>query len=174
MSDQTTPETTSSSGKPRRPWRRGMIATLVGLVAAGAAATACAHGPGGWGGSRGWHGDADPERRAESMAKRWLRGVDATEAQQKKVAEIMAATMKDLRPLREQQRAARTEVVAILSKPQIDRSALEAARAQGVKLAEDFSRRITQSLADVAEVLTPEQRVKLAERFDRRRGERRG
>jgi Spy/CpxP family protein refolding chaperone len=149
-----------------------VIATLVGLLAAGSAATACAHG--GWGGGRGWHGEADPERRAESMTKRWLRGVDATEAQEKKIAEIMTATMKDLRPLREQQRAARKEVVAILSKPQIDRSALEAARAQGVKLAEEFSRRITQSLGDAAEVLTPEQRTKLAERFERRRGQRRG
>jgi Spy/CpxP family protein refolding chaperone len=146
-----------------------VIATLVGLLAAGSAATACAHG--GWG---GWRGDADPERRAESIAKRWLRGVDASEAQRTKVAEIMATTMKDLRPLREQQRAARKQVVDILSKPQIDRAALEAARAQGLKLAEDFSRRITQSLADAAEVLTPEQRAKLAERFERRRGHRRG
>jgi Spy/CpxP family protein refolding chaperone len=151
-----------------------VIATLAGLLAAGSAATAFAHGPGGWGGGRGWHGDADPAPRAESMSKRWLRGVDATEAQQKKVAEIMTATMKDLAPLREQQRAARKQVVEILSKPQIDRAALEAARAQGVKLAEDFSRRITQSLADAAEVLTPEQRVKLAERFERRRGRHRG
>ena len=167
MDDRSNP----SPDEPRRPWRRGVIATLVGLLAAGSAATACAQG--GWGGGRGWHGDADPERRAESMTKRWLRGVDATEAQQKKIAEIMTATVKDLRPLREQQRTARKEVVAILSKPQIDRAALEAARAQGVKLAEDFSRRITQSLADAAEVLTPEQRAKLAERMQQQRHGRR-
>jgi protein CpxP len=170
------PETTPSR-EASRPWRRAAVATLIGGLAVGMSATAFAHGPGGWGGGRGSAGAADPQtmqHRAESMAKRWLRGVDATEAQQKKVAEIMTATMTELRPLREQQRAARKQVVEILSQPQIDRAALEAARAQGIRLAEDFSRRITQSLADAAEVLTPEQRAKLAERFERRQGRRQG
>ena len=39
-------------------------------------------------------------------------------------------------------------------------------------LADQASRRVTQALADVAEVLTPEQRVKLKERLDKRMGRR--
>jgi len=182
VSDQTNPETTPSSDRPRRPWRRAAIATLIGGLAAGIGAAAIAHGGpggwhGGWGGGRGWHGEMDPQamqRRAEAMVKWWLADVDATEAQQQKVAEIMITTMKDLAPLREQHRAARRQVVEILAKPQIDRAALEALRAQELKLAEDFSQRITRSLADAAEVLTPEQRAKLAARIERRHGPRRG
>ena len=35
-------------------------------------------------------------------------------------------------------------------------------------MADDASRRLTKALADVAEVLTPEQRVQLKERIERR------
>ncbi len=183
MNDQLTPKTTHSSDQPRRPWRRRLVlATLVGGLAAGIGATALAHGGpggwhGGWGGGRGWHGEMDPQamqRRAEAMVKWWLADVDATDAQQKQVAEIMTTTMRELAPLREKHRAARKQVVEILSKPQIDRAALESIRAEELQLAETFSRRITQSLADAAEVLTPDQRAKLAERMERRHGPRRG
>jgi Spy/CpxP family protein refolding chaperone len=177
VNDQIKPDATPSSQTTRRPWRRLAIASLIGTLAAGlGAGPAHAHGgPGGWG---GWHrgfDDADPQamqRRAEASVRWMLADIDATEAQQKKIAEIMTASMKDLRPLREQARDARRQALEILSKPQIDRGALETLRAQQAQLVDQISRRITQSLADAAEVLTPDQRAKLAERMERRRGHR--
>jgi periplasmic protein CpxP/Spy len=179
VNTQSKPDATTPPHPTRRPWHRLAIASLIGSLAAGLGA-GLAHAHGGSGGWGGWHRGADGadpqamERRAEARVKRMLSGIDATEAQQKKIAELMTAAMTELRPLREQAREARREAMAILSKPQIDRAALEALRAKQTQAMDQISRRMTQSLADAAEVLTPEQRAKLAERMEKRRGHRHG
>jgi Spy/CpxP family protein refolding chaperone len=119
----------------------------------------------------------DPEsmqRRAEAMVKFWLADVDATEAQEKQIAGIMTTTMRELAPLREKHHEARKQAMEALSRPQVDRGALETIRAQEIALADQVSRRITQSLADAADVLTPPQRAKLAEKMQQRRHRHRG
>jgi Spy/CpxP family protein refolding chaperone len=82
------------------------------------------------------------------------------------------AAARDLLPVRNQMREARRQAVTLLSQPTIDRSALEALRASQLQLAEQASRRLTQALADAAEVLTPDQRKQLAEHAARWRGHR--
>lgn len=171
MNHRTQPDGTAP--KTRRPWRPLAIASLLaGLGASLCGGLAHAHGPGGWG---GWHrgvDDSDPQamqRRAEARVKWMLADIDATEAQQKKIADIMVMLTRELRPLREQAHEARKQLMEILSKPQIDRGALEALRAKQAQTIDQISRRITQSLADAAEVLTPDQRAKLAERIEQRR-----
>jgi len=179
VNDQIKPDATPPSHKTRRPWRRLAIASLIGSLAAGlGAGLAHAHGgPGGWG---GWHRGADSsdpqamQRRAEASVRWMLADIDASEEQQKKIAEIMTTAMRELHPLREQGREARRQAMEILSKPQVDRAALEALRAKQAQAIDQISRRITQSLADAAEVLTPDQRAKLAERMEKRRGHRHG
>ena len=86
----------------------------------------------------------------------------------------MTTTMRDMRPLREQHRQARKQVMEMLSKPQIDRTALEAVRTKEIQVADQLSKRLTQSMADAAEVLTPDQRAKLAEKMAQHRGRHRG
>ena len=87
-------------------------------------------------------------------------------------AAIVEATRKEMAPLREKHREARRAVMDLLAKPTVDRAAIEAIRAQEIQSADAMSRRFVQSLADVAEVLTPEQRAQLAEKMKQRRGHR--
>ena len=154
----------------RRGWRvAGVGALLAGALAVGA----CSHGP-----HRGWHdGPAssamDPERAArftERMADRIVDAVDGTPEQKQRIQAIASAAMTDLAPLRDRTREARRQSVKLLSAATIDRAAIEALRAEQLALADGASRRVVQALADTAEVLTPEQRTKLAERMQRRAG----
>lgn len=158
-------------------WRRFTIAGLIATLFAGAGAAAFAHGgPGGWHGRHGWHANADPatmQKRTEGMVRMMLADVNATPEQEQRIAQIVNATMIELRPLREQHMAARKEALDLLAQPAIDRQALETIRARELAAADQVSRRITQSIADAAEVLNPEQRAKLAERM-RSRFERHG
>jgi Spy/CpxP family protein refolding chaperone len=165
----------------RRPWRRIAIAALVGSLGAGIGMQAFAHG-GGFGGGfgpGGWHmdrgGQTDPEavkRRTDASVRWMLADVNATDAQREKIAAIVEATRKEMAPLREKHREARRAVMELLAKPNVDRAAIEAIRAQEIQSADAMSRRFVQSLADVAEVLTPEQRAQHAEKMKSRRGHR--
>jgi Spy/CpxP family protein refolding chaperone len=161
-------------------WRRITLAALIGSLTAGIGATAFAHGgPSGGFGPRGWHmgpaGQMDPEamkRRIDASVRWMLADINATEAQRTQIAGIVEATTKEMAPLREKHREARRAVMELLAKPSVDRAAIEAIRAQEIQSADAMSRRFVQSLADVAEVLTPEQRAQLAEKMKSRRGHR--
>ena len=185
MTEQTneTNETNQpDSGRPRRPWRRIAIATLIGGMMAGVGMKAFAHGGGPFGGGfghGGWHmgpgNQMDPEamkRRVDASVRWMLADINATEAQQQRIADIVGATMKEMAPLREKHREARRSVMELLAKPNVDRTALEAIRAQEMQSADAMSKRFVQSLADIADVLTPEQRAQLAEKMQQRRGHR--
>ncbi|HLE66759.1 MAG TPA: Spy/CpxP family protein refolding chaperone [Burkholderiales bacterium] len=163
----------------RRFFRRATIAALIGTLAAGVGAKAWAHGgPGGWhrgGGFMG--GPMDPaamDERIERMVKHFAVEVDATPEQRAKLTEIAKAAAKDLRPMREKVQDARRRGIELLAAPTIDRAAIERLRAEQIQAADVASRRLSQALADSAEVLTAEQRKQLAERFQRRHGRRRG
>jgi Spy/CpxP family protein refolding chaperone len=182
MTEQTNETEQPDSGNPRRPWRRIAIAALIGSMAAGVGVMAFAHGGGPFGGGfgrGGWHmgpgGQTDPEamkRRIDASVRWMLADINATEAQQQRIADIVGATMKEMAPLREKHREARRTVMELLTQPNVDRAAIEAIRAQEIQSADAMSKRFVQSLADVADVLTPEQRAQLAEKMKQRRGHR--
>jgi len=164
-------EQTSSK---RRFFRRATIAALVTSVAATfGVAAAWAHSGGHGGGfHRGFMGGSkDPaqaDARIERMVKHFAVEVDATPEQQAKLTQIAKTAAKDLRPLREKVREARRRGMELLSAPTIDRAAIERLRAEQIQGADAVSKRMAQAFADAAEVLTPDQRKKIAERMQKR------
>lgn len=163
----------------RRFWRRAGIAAAIGAAFAGLGVGVFAHGGpgGGWGGPGGWHArhDMSPELRAkhvELMIEHMLDGIEVGADQKSRINAIVGAMMKDMQPLRQQRFDARREAIEILTRPTVDRAAIEAFRVEKLRLADAASQRLTQGIADIAEVLTPEQRAALAEKFSRGRGPR--
>ena len=163
-------------GATAAPKRRLLGSLAIGgmigvLLAGGAGVLAYAkEGPPGPGGMAHHHRGPNPEAMRERMefATDWmLSKVKATDAQKLQVRGILTATFDDLRGLAETHRENRHALFKVLSADTVDRSQLEALRQSELALADQASRRITQALADTADVLTPEQRRELAERFRR-------
>src|SRR6266545_6169161 len=93
---------------------------------------------------------AQIEDRIDRMTKHMAIELDATQDQQVKLANIAKAAVGDLRPLREKAQAARTQAVALLTAPTVDRTAIERLRAEQIGLAEVASKRIAQARPDAA------------------------
>ena len=150
----------------RRFFKFAGLGALLGALGSAVAWKAHAHG-----GFRG--GPIDPARLEEHlgrMLKHFYVEIDATEAQRARLDPIVKQAAKDLLPVRERMRDARKQGLAVLTAASVDRNALESLRADQIQAADAASQRLVQALADVADVLTPEQRKNLAERLQRRRG----
>lgn len=98
-----------------------------------------------------------------------LESVDASEAQRSQIRQIMKSAMDELKPQRDSMRKLHEQGQALLSAPTVDANAVEALRQQAQAVHEVVSKRMSQALVAAANVLTPEQRAKLAERMAKRR-----
>jgi periplasmic protein CpxP/Spy len=161
-----------SSIKRRSFFQRAGAFAAVAALAGGMGLHAHAHGgPGFRGGFFGGTMDAAQiDERVERMLKHLAVEINATPEQQQKLAPIVKAAIRDMQPLRTQMQAARKQAVEIMSAEQIDRGAMERLRVEKLQTADTLSRRMTQAMADAAEVLTPAQRAELAKRMERHRG----
>ena len=161
-----------------RSRRRFLAGALTGgllgsLLAGGVSLYAQAQpGPGWWfGAGRGPGGhfrhaayDAEMMKTRIEFATDWLLSrIEASEAQHQQVKAIVQATVQDLAQMREQHHQNRQALMRALAQPTIDRPTLEDIRHAELLLADTASERIVTALADVATVLTPEQRTKLLE-----------
>lgn len=165
--------TLNAGGEKRRGFfRRAGLVAAVAAAMSGAAWHAYAHGGPGFGRGifgGGMHG-APTDENVERMLKHMFVEVNATPEQQQRITPIVKQAVADIAPLRKQLQGTREQVHGIMSAEQIDRGALEQLRASRLQAADALSKRMTQAMADIADVLTPAQRKELAERMQKRRG----
>jgi periplasmic protein CpxP/Spy len=174
---------------PRKPftnsrWFIGAVIVSVGLVGFGVGrvtswrhnwmghAMMQGHGPGmerGMAGPRGAFGFGP-----ENFIDRVLGNVNATPEQKQKVTLIAQNAFSEMRPLREQRRAAQAQLATLLKAETIDRAAIDKLRMEQLATAETVTKRLGQAIAEAAEVLTPAQRQQLVERWENRRRSWRG
>ena len=157
----------SKSNSPTQRRKRGFF---VGMLAGGLLVlplsfvfAAFAHfggaGPHQFGGTHsGFSGE-----RAEFAIDFVLSKVDADEGQKEQVLSIVQSTVEDLKPLIGERESTREALREILAQPYVDRAALEELRTNMLQKADIASQRMLQTLAEAAEVLTPEQRIELIE-----------
>ena len=164
----------SSGSRCHRPghsgarFGRGVFFLLVALAAGfvgGYAGRSFAHG------SSGLMSETmDPtqmDEHIERMVKHLAVEVDATPEQKDKLTAIAKSAAHDLAPLRGKVKSAHQQAIDLLSAEKVDRSAIENLRAEQIALADATTKRLTLALADAADVLTVEQRKKIAERVQR-------
>ncbi len=144
--------------------------TLAGILCTGLLVLGVAAAVSGCWGHRGFghHGhrhEFSPERLRHHVT--WmLRRADASDDQTDRIVAILEETHNAIQTQRDQHRGQHEAWLAALTGDRVDRDALEELRANGMTSLEQVSREITGALAEVAEVLTAEQRRELAEELE--------
>ncbi len=161
-----TPSEPGNTTPPRRSIfsRMTLVAFVAGAALAGSivamAATAMGtsfhHGMMG-----GTHSAADVSAHVDHVLKHLYAEIDATDAQKAQITPLVKQAVDDLLPMHTQLQAAHEQAIQALTQNTVDRPALETARVAHLQLADQASKRFTQLLADVDEVLTPDQRTAL-------------
>jgi len=147
--------------------RHGLCRIVVGVFAViGVIAIAC-FAFGSHGCHHGWHhgvaqlSGAELTQRIERMSDRALDYVDATDAQREQIASIMQAYKPQFEQAASRHIENRQQALALLGKAEVDRAALEQLRLKAFGSLEANSSELVQMAADIADVLTVEQRQKL-------------
>jgi len=99
------------------------------------------------------------------MVDHMLDGLNATDAQRAQIKQIATAAAVDLKAQAETGRALRQRAMQVFTAPNVDANAVEAVRQQMLQQHDQMSRRASLAMIEVARVLTPEQRVRIAERM---------
>jgi len=147
---------------------RMLVATLLLAVSgtfvavAQAQRTTPAPAPAGRAFAHGGHGEG-------RMLERMLDGVNANPDQRTRIHEIMKSATTDMKAQRQTSRTLREQLTTLFAQPTVDARAVENVRQQLVQQHDQSSKRWMQAMLDASAVLTPDQRVQLAEQMKQRR-----
>ncbi|HXY39907.1 MAG TPA: Spy/CpxP family protein refolding chaperone [Vicinamibacteria bacterium] len=173
---------TVETGRPRF-WRRrsvwlagGVVAALAVLVAVAPKAWAyralVGHGFGGHPQLGAMlHDPAAAKAHFGTAVELALGGVSATDDQKQQARRITDRMVDDFMPLADSHRQFHQALVSELQKPQIDRAAVEQLRRQELALVDQASQKLVGDVADLASVLTSEQRTQLVQVMQRLHGQ---
>jgi periplasmic protein CpxP/Spy len=154
--------------RSKGPWT--LAAGVLVLALAGGAAQMAQAMPGGGHGLHRGHGGAGGHGGPMMMlSERALESVGASADQQARVQQIFRTAHEELRAQRQAAGDLRAQWVQVFTAPTVDARAAEALRQKQSAMHEAASKRMLQAMIDAAAVLTPEQRLKLAEQMGKRR-----
>jgi len=125
-----------------------------------------------------WFGDGQEETDEPDRISGWigfavermLHRLDATDEQSEKIQQIVADTLDDLEPLRDERAGSRERLKDLLTAETVDPEALESYRREHMARAEIVSQRLTETVAAIATELTPEQREQIADHLEHHEG----
>ena len=109
--------------------------------------------------------DEEIEKKITRAVKHVSIEIDATTEQEAKITALATALAKDMKPLHGNFKAAGEEMRKLLVADSIDRAAMEKIRLERLAEAGRASKELVNALADIAEILTPEQRQIVDERL---------
>lgn len=158
---------TPNSGKRRTRW---IVAGGVAFLALAGIGAAGAMGGGGMGPQMMEIGMRHGGHFAGRGFGRALDAVDVTAEQEDRIWAIIDDARAELRPMMREFRDTRTAVMELVAAPTIDRAAAETLRAERIAAIDEASKKMVAAALEAAEVLTPEQRAKLAEQMNERKG----
>ena len=139
----------------KRSLRYWFIGVLVAL-ASGVALSAWAQ-PGGQGMHGGMWG-GNPQHM-----QRLLASIQATDDQKARIQRIMQKAASDMAGQREASKTLKEKVRAVFAAPTVDANAAEQLRQQMLAQHDQNSRRMMAAMLEVSQVLTPEQRLQMAQ-----------
>jgi Spy/CpxP family protein refolding chaperone len=170
MTDPTSkPEAAGPARSSRNPMRGLLLAAA--FAASFAAGGVVLSGPSAWAMMDETHhmgGHAGMSAHVHAHLEQMLDAADATPEQRSKVEAIAARAMHEIKPLQPGLGSIHRDLHRLLTAPDIDQAALEQLRAARVAEVDQASRILVRALAEAAEVLTPEQRAKVAAAMSRR------